>query len=179
MVLWRLDADWGYPIMASNGSTRTRCKGNACHSAAPNRFFLTRAAAEAGRLHKCCLAQPIQVSVPVDESVVRTHLDPSLEGIDLRTAHLPDDVHQQFQELRHKSVRGPGDGTATRSDGSPSGVGSARGNADGKASIRQLAFTGSSTTTAAVLGAGAVMVGAVLTRRTRSAAASPEASRTD
>ncbi len=65
--LWMLDPDWGFPLSTSSGSdTKSRCRSCACHSAAPHRYFLSEADAIAGRLHPCCLAQPVRVDVCVD-----------------------------------------------------------------------------------------------------------------
>ena len=66
-TLWRLNPDWGTPLTTPSGSaTKTRCSGSACHLAAPHRFFLSQADALAGRLHSCCLAQPVPVTLCID-----------------------------------------------------------------------------------------------------------------
>lgn len=63
VTLWRLSADWGYP---AGPKGKTRCKGQACHSHAANKIYETEAAALAGRLHVCCVAQPVSFEIPAD-----------------------------------------------------------------------------------------------------------------
>lgn len=96
--LWRLDPAWGYPLTTGTGSdTKTRCRGRACHDAAPNRFFLTEADAIASRLHPCCLAQPVRVDVCADLNQLMTYYTARLGGIDARCPSLPNDLRSALQ----------------------------------------------------------------------------------
>lgn len=89
-TLWVLDPDWGYPLTTATGSdTKMRCHGRACHLAAPHRFFLTEADALAGRLHACCLAQPVPVSVCIDLNALMPYYRARLGGVDARCPELP------------------------------------------------------------------------------------------
>lgn len=74
VTLWRLSADWGYPVGPKG---RTRCKGRACHLHAANKIYETEAAALAGRLHICCMAQPVSTEVPVAVHDELTNLPPA------------------------------------------------------------------------------------------------------
>lgn len=60
-TVWRLDAEWGYPV-GPNG--KLRCVCNACHRHAANKIFASEADAGAGRIHICCLCQPVSFTVP-------------------------------------------------------------------------------------------------------------------
>lgn len=73
-TLWRLSADWGYP---AGPKGRTRCKGRACHLHAANKIYATEADALAGRLHICCMAQPVAFEVPIEVHHELTSLPPS------------------------------------------------------------------------------------------------------
>lgn len=91
--LWMLDPDWGYPLATASGSdVKSRCRARACHRAAPNRFFLSRADALAGRLHPCCLAQPVNVEVCIDMNALMPFHRARLGGVDRRCPELPDDL---------------------------------------------------------------------------------------
>jgi hypothetical protein len=91
LTMWMLDPDWGHEL-GEGSARRTRCRGRACHSAAPHRFFLTRSEAESGRLHPCCLAQPVEVQVPTTLDRIEPWYRARLGGIDARCPELPDDV---------------------------------------------------------------------------------------
>ena len=85
-TLWRLNPDWGTPLTTPSGSaTKTRCSGRACHLAAPHRFFLSQADALAGRLHSCCLAQPVPVTLCIDLNELMPFYRARLGGIDARS----------------------------------------------------------------------------------------------
>lgn len=73
-TLWRLSADWGYP---AGPKGRTRCKGRACHLHAANKIYATQAEALAGRLHICCVAQPVAFEVPIEVHDELTNLPPT------------------------------------------------------------------------------------------------------
>jgi len=89
-TLWMLDPDWGFPLTTETGSdTKLRCHGHACHRAAPHRFFLTEADARAGRLHLCCLAQPVPVSVCIDLNELMPYYRARRGGVDARCPELP------------------------------------------------------------------------------------------
>lgn len=55
LTVYRLSADWGFPI-GPKGKTRCACRS--CFRRAENGYFLTEAAALAGRVHPCCVCQP-------------------------------------------------------------------------------------------------------------------------
>jgi hypothetical protein len=93
VTLWRLNPNWGYDLTTPSGSsTKSRCKSNACHNAAPYRFFLTEAEAIAGRLHKCCLAQPEKVEMCLSLDALMPYYKARHGGVDARCPSLPDDV---------------------------------------------------------------------------------------
>ncbi|HEY4332753.1 MAG TPA: LPXTG cell wall anchor domain-containing protein, partial [Ilumatobacteraceae bacterium] len=93
VTMWRLDPDWGAPLTTDSGSsTKSRCRGGACHAAAPHRFFLTRADALAGRLHRCCLAQPVAIQVCIDLNALMPFYAARLGGVDGRCPSLPPDL---------------------------------------------------------------------------------------
>ena len=58
--VWRLSADWGYPVPPKN---RTRCRCTACRNHAANKVFATKALALAGRIHPCCVCQPYSIDI--------------------------------------------------------------------------------------------------------------------
>lgn len=92
-TLWMLNPNWGSPLTTDSGSdTKSRCRGNACHKAAPNRFFLTEADALAGRLHKCCLAQPTPITVCIDLNELMPFYRARHGGVDARCPDLPASV---------------------------------------------------------------------------------------
>jgi hypothetical protein len=103
VTMWKLNANWGTPLVAPNGTTRTRCKGKACHVAAPNRFFLTQADAIAGRLHVGCMAQPYPVQVAVDLNALMPYYTARFGGVDVRGAQLPTVLGNALQ----RAVDGP------------------------------------------------------------------------
>ncbi len=95
VTLWQLDPDWGTPRTTDSGSdTKTRCRGRACHLAAPHRYFLTSADAVAGRLHPCCLAQPTPVEVCIDLNALMPYYRARLGGVDDRCPELPEPLRQ-------------------------------------------------------------------------------------
>ena len=55
ITVWRLDADWGYPV---GPKAKTKCACRSCSRRAASAFFATEAAAIAGRVHPCCVCQP-------------------------------------------------------------------------------------------------------------------------
>jgi hypothetical protein len=61
LSVYRLSADWGYPVGPKN---KTRCSCKACFRRAENAYFRTRDAALAGRIHPCCVCQPYATTVP-------------------------------------------------------------------------------------------------------------------
>jgi len=73
-TLWRLSADWGYP---AGPKGRTRCRGRACHLHAANKIYATETDALAGRLHICCVAQPVSFEVPIEVHNELSNLPPS------------------------------------------------------------------------------------------------------
>lgn len=90
VTLWRLNPDWGFPLTTATGSsTKSRCRGSACHTAAPHRFFLTEADAIAGRLHACCLAQPEPITVCINLNELMPYYTARLGGVDGRCPTLP------------------------------------------------------------------------------------------
>lgn len=90
VTMWKLNPAWGTPLPTTTGATRTRCKGTACHKAASHRFFLTEADAIAGRLHKCCLAQPTPVELCIDLNALMPYYAARLGGVDGRCPTLPE-----------------------------------------------------------------------------------------
>ncbi len=89
-TLWMLDPDWGSSLTTDSGSdTKLRCRSRACHLAAPHRFFLSRSDAISGRLHPCCLAQPVAVKVCIDLNLLLPYYTARLGGVDTRCAQLP------------------------------------------------------------------------------------------
>jgi hypothetical protein len=58
--VWRLSADWGYPVPPKN---RTRCRCTACRNHAANKVFATKAIALASRIHPCCVCQPYSIDL--------------------------------------------------------------------------------------------------------------------
>jgi hypothetical protein len=103
VTMWKLNPNWGTPLTAPSGRVRTRCKGNACHAAAPHRFFLTQADAIAGRLHINCMAQPYPVQVAVDLNALMPFYTARLGGVDVRGAQLPTVLGNALQ----RAVDGP------------------------------------------------------------------------
>lgn len=154
VTLWRLNPDWGEPLTTDTGSsTKTRCKGKACHKAAPHRFFLTRADALAGRLHPCCLAQPVAVKVCIDLNELMPYYTANLGGVDGRCPTLPTNPHDALYAAGAcvpSSGPPPADGDPPLGGAPPAGGGA-------------LPITGSSTG-AVVLGAAvALAAGGALT----------------
>lgn len=97
--MWRLDPAWGYPLTTESGSdTKTRCRSRACHNAAPHRFFLSEADAIAGRLHPCCLAQPVRVEVCADLNELMPYYGARLGGVDARCPTLPAHLRTALQD---------------------------------------------------------------------------------
>lgn len=197
-TLWRLDPDWGTPIQTSSGAFKTRCRGSACHNAAPNRYFLTRADALAGRLHPCCLAQPVAVTAAVDLNTLAPYYAHS-GGIDVRNSAVPSGIRTTLEaatvvpavrpEPTTSSTEAPtkvamsedgGRGSAipTPASGSDDGVSGESDARDvrnvGSASPERLAFTGAAAAPLAAVAAGAIAVGTagVVVARRRSVAAS-------
>jgi LPXTG-motif cell wall-anchored protein len=80
-TVWRLDANWGYPI---GPKAKTRCVCNACHKHAANKIFATEAAAAAGRIHICCLCQPVPFTIPA--AVGTEFFDDGTVSVDRRWA---------------------------------------------------------------------------------------------
>jgi hypothetical protein len=103
VTMWKLNPNWGTPLVSASGVTRTRCRGNACHVAAPNRFFLTQADAIAGRLHVGCMAQPYPVQVAVDLNALMPFYTARFGGVDVRCAQLPTVLGNALQ----RAVDGP------------------------------------------------------------------------
>ncbi len=90
-TLWMLDPEWGTSLTTATGSTtKSRCRGRACHLGAPHRFFLSRSDAISGRLHPCCLAQPVAVTVCIDLNLLLPYYSARLGGVDTRCPQLPD-----------------------------------------------------------------------------------------
>ena len=86
ITLWKLSADWGYP---AGPKGKTRCKGRACYSHAANKLYLSEAHATAGRTHKCCVAQPCPIEIPVATYQRLTALPPAT-GAALADLRRPD-----------------------------------------------------------------------------------------
>jgi hypothetical protein len=103
VTMWKLTANWGTPLLTPSGRTRTRCRGAACHAAAPHRFFLTQADAIAGRLHVGCMAQPYPVQVAIDLNALMPFYTARLGGVDVRGAQLPSVLGNALQ----RAVDGP------------------------------------------------------------------------
>ena len=146
--MWRLNPDWGTPITTDSGSsTKTRCKGKACHLAAPNRLFLTEADALAGRLHPCCLAQPVPVWVNIDLNALMPFYQARHGGVDLRCPDLPQNLQQALVLATTLEPTG-----STRSSNLPG---------------QQLAFTGTNQDKLVVAAGLAVGTGWWMQRRSR------------
>jgi hypothetical protein len=62
--VWRLNAQWGFPVPPDG---KTRCVCNACHLHAANKVFLSEAAAISGRIHLCCVCQPMSLQLLTDD----------------------------------------------------------------------------------------------------------------
>jgi hypothetical protein len=112
VTLWQLNPDWGEPLTTATGSdTKTRCRGRACHLAAPHRFFLTEADAIASRLHPCCLAQPVPVRVCIDLNELMPYYRARLGGVDARCPELPPQLRDALYAAGACVVTGgPGSG---------------------------------------------------------------------
>lgn len=155
VTLWRLDPDWGTPLRTSTGRMKTRCKGRACHDAAPNRFFLSRSDALAGRLHACCLAQPEPVEVRLDIADIRLWYRAAGGVLDRRSRRLPPEVrralHTTVVEAEPPAV-----------DRDPAGGAAGQAGAGGPAS-GSLAYTGFGGRTLATAGV-ALVAGGVLAK---------------
>jgi hypothetical protein len=80
-TVWRLDADWGYPV---GPKAKTHCVCNACHRHAANKIFATEADAVAARIHICCQCQPVAFAVPAD--VATSFFDDGRASVDRRWA---------------------------------------------------------------------------------------------
>lgn len=172
-TLWKLDPNWGTPRKTSTGATRTRCRGRACHNAAPNRYFLSEEDALAGRLHPCCLAQPVKVHAEVEKTVLLEYLGDS-GLLDIRTAALPSSITKALKDAT--DVAGLSNSNTFSSDAGSSGGSSGGAGSDGDAPD-SLAFTGGDAAVIAAVGMGAVAVGSatvVAARRRHAAAAVAE-----
>lgn len=123
VTLWRLSSDWGYPLTTDTGSdTKSRCRGNACHNAAPHRFFLTEAEALAGRLHLCCLAQPVPVAVclELDSFLAARRQWRGVSLVDVRWAGIDPALVEAFSGAACSAVVTDPTGPNTVPGGSPS-----------------------------------------------------------
>ncbi len=78
--VWRLSADWGYPVPPKN---RTRCRCTACRNHAASKVFATKALALANRIHPCCVCQPYSIDILATDSNALFASNPS-GSIDLR-----------------------------------------------------------------------------------------------
>ena len=63
--VWRLSADWGYPVPPKN---RTKCRCTACGNHAANKVFATKDLALANRIHPCCVCQPYSIEILAADS---------------------------------------------------------------------------------------------------------------
>ena len=78
--VWRLSADWGYPVPPKN---RTRCHCKACRNHANNKVFASKSAALANRVHSCCVCQPYSIDLLAADSAALFASNPS-GSLDLR-----------------------------------------------------------------------------------------------
>lgn len=159
-TLWMLDPEWGSSLTTPSGSdTKSRCRGRACHLAAPHRFFLSRTDAISGRLHPCCLAQPVAVTVCIDLNLLLPYYSARLGGVDTRCAQLPDSLRAA---LTGRSACGLPDDDQEPEIAAPSALPTFPGSTAGaRSAASTLPATGSATTLA--LGAVvAVAAGAVV-----------------
>lgn len=169
VTLWRLDPEWGYPLTTESGSdTKSRCRASACHKAAPHRYFLTAADATAGRLHRCCLAQPEPVQVCIDLNALMPYYRARLGGVDDRCADLP-------TAIRDALASGVCTSTTTAPTSVPASTTSPTSSmpattvpTDVNGESRELAFTGGSTAPVALAATAAVVAGATIIAANRS-----------
>ncbi len=115
-AVWRLSADWGYPVPPKN---RTRCHCKACRNHANNKVFASKSAALANRVHSCCVCQPYSIDLLAADSAALFASNPS-GGIDLRNR----DTRGRFEAADLRSLA-PVPDPPTRSMGTPP-VGSSR-----------------------------------------------------
>ncbi len=188
VTLWTLNPNWGTPLTTSSGSdTKSRCRSNACRKAAPHRFFLTEADAIAGRLHKCCLAQPAPVKVCIDLNELMPFYKARLGGVDARCPILPAAVKSALvagvcsvpsTPTTTVVPELPSDRTAG-ADQSPSGSAGPASKVGGLESARapgSLAFTGADATGLAIVGGAAVIGGAIIAASSADSLSSSEPS---
>jgi hypothetical protein len=162
ITVWRLNADWGYPVGPKN---KTRCACNACVRRAENGYFRSKTAAIAGRIHPCCVCQPYKTTIADISSADLFNGESSADLRDARVAAVFGDVSEPAADpiAVPTGVDGlPSDGTAATN---PSPVPSA-------AAVSGFARTGSTLKLPAI---GAAMVaagGALIAFRNRGATAS-------
>jgi len=149
VTLWKLSADWGYP---AGPKGRTRCKGRACHLHAANKIYRSQPDAIAGRLHPCCVAQPIAFEVPAATYVALTQLatSPGAALTDLRYSGVAEILASASSTTLDADT--PTDGPSA-----PPGAGS---RTPGDTSPAELAATGTPAVALALGGAALVAVGA-------------------
>jgi hypothetical protein len=138
LAVYRLSADWGYPVGPNN---KTRCTCRACFRRADNAYFATREAALAGRIHPCCVCQPYATTVP------------GVAGDDLFLGGDSADRRDPRVAAVFQSITVPADTTSLGTD--------AASPASDPAGSMSFARTGSSLGLAGV-GAGALTIGAAL-----------------
>jgi len=149
--VWRLNANWGYAVPPKGW---TRCHCSACHNHAANKVYLTRDAAIDGRIHLCCVCQPVAIDLLAGD--VPTLFDTDVV-IDLRRPGVRDAF-----EAAVANVTSP---TATPIAAPTSGT---------SAGVDQLPVTGMPIANLIAAGAGITLIGAGI-----AAAVQPRAQPTD
>lgn len=187
-VVWRLQADWGYP-RGPHG--KTRLVSNASRRAAAHRYALTQRDAEAMNLHKCSFAPAVAVTVDAEsfdqlwQALAYELTNPSTgqsvlilddrhagripQGTTLITsAFSPHPARPataapvesgSTAPVRSEPVAGDGSTTSTGTSGSP----------DAASPSAALALTGSTVSTVFATGVGIVAAGVAALRLRRSA----------
>jgi hypothetical protein len=109
--VWRLNAQWGFPVPPDG---KTKCVCNACHLHSANKVFLTEAAAISGRIHLCCVCQPMSLQLLTDD--VNGLFPGPTTVIDLRQG---DNAAQFAAAIARAQSPAPSDTTATAAPVAP------------------------------------------------------------
>ncbi len=185
-VVWRLDADWGYP---RGPHAKTRLRSAASRNAAAHRFALTESDALAMNLHKCSFAPAFSVEVDGEavaeiwQALSYSWTNPTTGQVVqiLDDRHLDRIPRGEARWARALTASAPGwtaagtpaaqsgAGTATGADDSAAAAGASAGPAasshDG--SDAGLALTGSAPGGAVLAGLGAIAAGVAALRLRR------------
>ena len=176
--VWRLNPDWGYPL-GPKGRTSVSSKASRLH--AENKIFSSEAAARAGRLSPCSLAQPYSVELcAADYDELWTHSMDNGVSVDMRCPGVPEILARAgvvcatptAKIVGVPAVYSPMAPPPPMSAGAENTAGvdaAARTKAsDQKAPAGSLPVTGSSSLNLAAAGAGILAVGAIAAAAGRS-----------